>query len=859
MNLWLFLSYFSILQELVEVNKNNPASTIVTLTALVISFCIFSPTDSAAEAVKAMQWQIDADKLTRFEDPPSIIAEGNVILTKTQKITRQKVEVKKNDWGDLIGTFEKPEQETGQPDQEDETIATSKTIPSIGTPDDVAATASQVKDEENDEGETTTTTKVITTIKADWMVYDVDLGTVKVRGNVLIDIGADHLTAEEGVVNLNRETGTFENATIIRQYKDMHFEGRVIEKTGDLSYHIEDGWLITCKLKEGQTPPWSFKAADAKITDGGYAFLKHAVFRIKKVPIFYTPIMILPAKRTRQTGFLFPSISVSERDGFGIEFPFFINLSPSSDITLYSNYMVDRGFMGGVEGRYMLNPGSKGMIMGNYLNDSLSDIKDPDNADYYKDGGYTHDNQDRYWIRAKADHDIGEWTTRLDIDLVSDRDYLTEFNTGLTGYNMSDARFSNEFGRGFQNRTEDKRHSTLRALRSWDNGLSLQGNMEVTDDLRVVENSPTPLMKLPEVNFTGLLPIYETGIDFSWNANYLHYYREEGVSAHRIDLFPRLTMAVPLLSDYIETLVAVGVRDTMYSIDNNTDTQPPELFPGDNDNRADNDETSLSNTVATNIDDEYRYSDTENRFLADFRAEIASTLKRDFAWNGSSVSTWSHTVRPFIRYKYITDVDQDHLPQFDSIDDVGDQNLITYGINNFFNVFGNSNNVDFDREYGYLKIEQKYDLREVEEDTPFSPVEIRLGYFPLQELRFVYKTDIDVYDDGFLKHTVEADYFNSRGDLFSADYFYDLLADSSSIRGEMRIGLFYNLFAGYAIEQSIEDSITVEERFKLIYSPSCWSVELGADTTPGNEKYTIMFRLANIGTPFGMGIGGAGQ
>ena len=842
-------------------NNNNPASTIVTLTAqlasfCLISFCLFSPTEATAEAVQAMQWQIDADKLTRFEDPPSVIAEGNVVLTKTQKVTRQKVEFKKNDWGDLISEIVIPEQEkekTGLPvlaDQENSTIATSKAAPSIGEIDGIPEPTARLEGEQADP-DTITTTKVITTIKADWMVYDVDLGTVKLRGNVLIDVGADQLTAEEGVVNLNRETGTFENATIIRQYKDMHFEGRVIEKTGDLTYHIEDGWLITCKLKEGETPPWSFSAAEADITDGGYAFLKHAVFRIKKVPIFYTPIMILPAKRTRQTGFLFPAISISERDGFGIEFPLFINLSPSSDITLYPNYMVDRGFMAGAEARYVANPESKGMLMANYINDSLSDINDPANAEYYSDGGYTHDNQNRYWFRGKADHKIGEWTTRLDFDLVSDLDYLTEFNTGLTGYDMSDERFSDEFGRGFESRSSDQRQSTLRTLRSWDNGLYLQGNIELTDDLRVDEDSPTPLMKLPEINFTGLLPVYETGIDLSWNADYLYYYREDGVRSHRIDLFPQLTMAVPLLSDYIETLVAVGVRDTMYSIDNNITTLTPELPVTDNDETADSDET--------NTEDEFLYSDTENRFLADFRAEIASTLKKDFSWNGTSVSSWSHTLRPYVQYKYTTDVDQENLPQFDSVDNVGDQNLISYGINNYFNVQGKKNNSAFDREYGYFKIEQSYDLREEEEDTPLTPIEMRLGYFPLTELRFVYKTDLDVYDDGFLEHSLEADYYNSRGDVFSADYRISPLYDTSSIRAEMRVGLFYNLFAGYSIEQSIEDSITVEEKYNLTYSPSCWSVELAADMTPGNETYTIMFRLANIGAPIGLDLAGQSQ
>jgi LPS-assembly protein len=790
------------------VNSNNPFLPNVIFVVLIITFCTFFPADTEAEAVKAQQWEITADKLTRYEDPPSVVAEGNVILEKTENVTKQKKIKEKTDWSDLLEENPNPVEQEDQPAEEQE--------------------------------EMVTTTKVITTIKADWMVYDMDLGTVKARGDVLIDVGPDQLTAEEGVVNLNRETGTFTNASIIRRYKDMHFEGRVIEKTGDLTYHIEDGWLITCKLKDGETPPWSFGASEADITDNGYAFLKHAVFRIKNIPVLYTPIMILPAKRTRQTGFLFPSISGSDRDGFGMEFPFFINLSPNSDITLYPQYLSKRGFMAGLELRYVLNQDSKGGFMANFLNDDLSDYSDPDNLDYYRDGNFSHTNQDRYWIRGKADQDIADWTTRLDIDIASDRDYLTEFNTGLTGFTMTDRRFFDVFGRGFQDRTIDERNNTLRALRSFDNGMSLQANLRGINDLRFAKNSPSPLWKLPEVNFNGLLPLYDTGVDFSWKADYVYYWRDKGVGANRVDLFPRVTMSVPL-SDYLETTFGAGIRDTFYAIQDNDDP-------------------------------EWLDSDTENRFLGDVRAEIGTTMIRDFGISTGSATVLSHTFRPYVNYRYISDVDQSDLPQFDGVDNVGDQNLTTYGLDNFFTLRGQVAGKEYDRDYGYFKIRQGYDFRSAESDTPFTPVNMRLAYYPLNDLRFIYRTDVDVYGDGFLKHTVETNYRNSRGDLFSFDYrFVDGLIESvldengdlidneyqtSSIQAAFSVGLFYNFRAGYSLERSIEDSKTVQETINLIYQPSCWSVELASDYTPGNQKVTIMFRLANIGSPMGLDMPG---
>ncbi|MDW7773049.1 MAG: LPS assembly protein LptD [Desulfobulbaceae bacterium] len=742
-----------------------------------ISGLAFFPSQVLAEVIQAPQWNITADKMTRFENPPSIVAEGNVLLEKTQEI----VITKKRDtrWDELL----------------EETEAA-----------------------EEDLEESVTRTRTLTTIRADWIVYDINLGSIKARGNILIKMGNDQLLAEKGQVDLNRETGTFTNATIIRQDKNMHLEGKVIEKTGDLTYYIDDGWIITCKLQDGQTPPWSFAARDTNITDGGYAILKHATFRIKDVPVLYTPWMMLPVKRTRQTGFLFPEISSSDRDGFGLNLPFFLNLSPSSDLTIYPEYRAKRGLMTGLEFRYILEQQSKGALMVNYLNDDLSD---PSEVEYYREGNFTHTNQDRYWIRGKVDQDINEWITRLDVDIVSDRDYLTEFNSGMTGFRGSNENFLEVFGRGFESKSIEERKNSFRVLRSWTN-MSLQGDLIGINDVRLHKTDPTPLWQMPNINFTGLVPIGETFINFDWDANYVNYWREDGVGAHRVDIFPRFSSPIPL-GQYLEATAEVGLRNTGYLIEQYGDA-------------------------------EWEGSDSENRFLVDFQTEVGTTLIRDFDVNLADVYGLSHTFRPFVNYHFIPDVDQDDLPQFDHVDLIEERNLITYGFDNWFRILGSRSGKEYERDYGYLKISQGYDLRSEMSDNPFTPVNVKMGYWPLRNTWFVYRTDIDVYGEGVINYSLESGYRNSRGDSFYADYRYDRPTEINSITANARVHLIYNLQAGYRIERSLEHDITIEEHIALVYQPSCWSVEISTNSTPGNREIMLIFRLANIGTPFGVGF-----
>jgi len=769
--------------------------------------CVVSalrPSAAEAESVQALQWEINADKLTRLENPARIVAEGHVELIKLRKTSADRKKNRSGRWNDLLGEDAVQEVQEEAPLELEVPAADSgrpKAVPQISENSAAAP-----------EEEPLTVSTVMTTIKADRMLYTLDEGTVRADGKVFIEIGPDQLTADGGTVNLKQETGSFENAAIIRQYKDMHLEGRRLEKTGELTYHIEDGLIITCKLEKGETPPWSFRAAETDITDGGYAYLKHATFRIKDVPVFYTPIMILPAKRSRQTGFLFPLISSSDRSGFGMELPFFINLSPSSDITLYPHYLTERGLMAGAELRYVSAPSDQGAVMGNFLSD-----------DQDAEGRYTYTEQERWWLRGKADHEFGEWTTRMDIDMLSDRDYLSEFDFGRTGLTLSDRYYLEQFGRGLQDRTTDQRSNSLRTLRSWGNGMSLQASLTGIDDLAEGENGSAALWKLPEVKHNGRMNLYEAvKTDLSWNTNYVHYWREEGVGAQRLDLYPKVTAAVPLLDQRLNGSVAAGVRNTAYAINGNGD-------------------------------ETWADSDTENRLLGTFESELSTLMRKDFGQNG-----WSHVLRPFLKYTYVTDDDQ-NLPQFDAVDSFGDQNTISYGVNNFFTVSGiKRNKEEFERDYGYIKLQQSYDLRSEADEEPFLPIELRTAWYPTSSLTFRYDTDLSVYDDGFLRHFAEGDYQSRRGDILSLDYLYYKNtwddSETSSVRLSALVNLMYDFSAGYSLEKSLEDSITVQEKVRLIYHPACWAVELGAETTPDNEQITIMFQLANIGAPFGMDL-----
>lgn len=767
-----------------------------------------------AETVNTEEWQIAADKITRYDDPKSIIAEGNVVLIKREQLPPEPPagQVKKQQWAELL-------EESG-------------TEPEVVTGEQLAKNNTPRFDDK-------------VTIKADWIAYDTEHGSIKARGHISIKGANDEIKAETGSMDLNKETASFADATILRKALDLHVEGTKIEKTGFNTYHIENGWVISCKLQDNETPPWSLASTDTTITEGGYAVLKNATFRIKDVPVLYSPWLILPAKNTRQTGLLFPEVSISDNNGFGANLPLFVNLSDSTDVTLFPEYFVNRGVMPGMEFRFVLGESQKGTLMASYLDDKLSD---PSETDYYHDTGYTHTNAERYWLRGKIDHDLeNDWYTRIDLDIVSDRDYLTEFNTGITGYTQTRNRFLSVYGRDFQSYTDDQRFNTVKVLKAWDS-MSLTTNLLAVNDVRWFKTSPTPLWKMPGLDFTGSVPIAESSFALDWDANYVNYWRDDGVGGQRLDLFPRVSVPVPL-SPYLESRAEAGVRNTSYM-------------------------------VQTYGDGIWNNDDNQNRTLLNLHGEVGTTLLRNFDFNSSGISSWDHRLRPYLQYDYLPETDQEDLPLFDAVDRIPESNAITYGIDNFFEVFS-ATHKGSGRDFGYFKIWESYDLRNEYTDQPLTPVSLKLGWTPADYFSLSYETDVGIYGEGVTFYDLSSNFRTSRGDSLAIDYLYsDIskiegspynsrdnfgaysffypsylgLGESHQINVAAQAKIIDSVAAAYRIEHSLSQSQTIEQNISLIYHPACWAVELRSNYTPGDHTIMLLFSLANLGNSLGVDL-----
>jgi LPS-assembly protein len=657
-------------------------------------------------------------------------------------------------------------------------------------------------------------------IRADTVTYRADNSNIDARGHVLLREKNGLISADSIILDFRTNKAQLNSASISLADHQLYFSSHLVEKTGESSYLFRGGRATSCRVSEGRSPDWAIGWGEANITVDGMAYLKHATFRIRDIPVLYIPYLILPAKISRQTGFLFPELSHSNRDGTGAIIPFFVNLSPSSDLTYYPGYYSRRGTFSGLEFRYVAANDSRLTLAANYLHDRSEDIGLPGSLDDYRQDGILRTEHDRYWVRGKADHHFSEDTVmRLDIDTVSDQDFLLEFPDGITGFSASNHQLLSDFNRGLQEASLSFRESILQ-FSGHDHKTSGGLEMRYVDDPLADLTSIEPTHTLPRVVLNSRLPIGELPIDFGWGSEYVYYRPEDGIGYQRLNLAPRLIMPMPLWRSF-EGSLSGGIQETIYRV-----------------------ETIGSPLLGWNS------SANKNRNSWDLSANIATVLARDFTINDQRKLT--HTFRPNLAFRSLENSDQTDLPDLDSFDRLTEGKTISLEFNNYFSSRGPA--LISARQLGYFKLSQSYDLDEGNRDLtgpddrrrPFSDLVADLEIRPGDDLLIRYLTTINHYGNGITAYELRAHYRHSHRNYLDINYTYEQ-GVSTDLTVSSKLQLTGKLALAYSTARSLLDDHKRSEALSLLYSPQCWGMELTASEDAEDQRLMLTFSLTGLG------------
>ncbi|NOX51817.1 MAG: LPS-assembly protein LptD [Gammaproteobacteria bacterium] len=168
--------------------------------------------------------------------------------------------------------------------------------------------------------------------------------------------------------------------------------------------------------------------------DAVFGTARHAVLRLKSVPVFYSPSLTFPVSDERLSGFLFPNLEYSDNNGVDVSVPYYLNLAPNYDATIIPRYISRRGAGVEAELRYLSSwqttAVSASMLPADNLYNGTFDRDDFDQL-----GGEvvfgSFDPAGR-WL-GSVDHKgrIGNFRTLIDYTSASDRDYFRDLGSDL--------------------------------------------------------------------------------------------------------------------------------------------------------------------------------------------------------------------------------------------------------------------------------------------------------------------------------------------------------------------------------------------------------------------------------------------
>jgi LPS-assembly protein len=655
-------------------------------------------------------------------------------------------------------------------------------------------------------------------LRADKIVYDKESEVIRAEGDVELSTAGDILWCDLGTFNLKDKTGTIVNGSLFLSTNHYYLRGEEIRKTGPATYSIKGCRITTC---DGENPDWSITGSEVKVTLEGYGTVKHAAFYVKHIPLLYFPYIIFPAKNKRQTGLLPPSIGYSRRDGVDVETPLFWAISTQTDATFYERYIEERGLKQGLEFRYITDAESKGAFLFDILSDKR-EVKDLFNEDELKISPFARTNTTRFWARGRADQSLPfESGLTMDVDFVSDYDYLREFSEPTLGPEYR-VRLDEEFGRPLDEMHSPARRSAILITRRFQDA-SVQATSSFYQD-PLDPDEDTTAQPLADLNLT-MLPrgIYGLPLFFSLESDYGYIYRESGEKGQRLTL-------APALSYPIWTIPYVGI------------------------------EPSVTYFLTYRWVDEYQdRQDEPSKDTYEVALQFYTTLERIFDIEYRNVRRLKHKFQPTLTYTFRPYQEQEaDTPWFEPIDTLTRYNVISLSLDNFLDVRREDEKGRPSYSQGArLSISQGYDLDEArkeivsgEKRKPFIPLEAKLSLTPVPALDLAALGAWDHYDHHLSSGSVSLDLSVARGerrqDRYSIDFEY--ARDSvKSLNYDVAVNLLYGISVGATGKKDLEADYDIENSYWIDYQSQCWGVRLLYEDLEEDKRTLLMFRLLGIG------------
>ncbi|HEX5388396.1 MAG TPA: LPS-assembly protein LptD [Burkholderiaceae bacterium] len=261
-----------------------------------------------------------------------------------------------------------------------------------------------------------------TVVRGDRLSYDENNERLTASGRVRIVRDGNVYEGPELELKLDDNTGFFLQPTFSLLRTKGHGEAERLDFIDENRSVARRASYTTCTRRPGPSwlPDWVVNAASIEFDQAEeVAYATNGVLKFKDIPLLAAPYLSFPISDKRKSGMLPPTINIDNVSGLELTLPYYLNISPQRDATLYPTLMTRRGIDLGGEYRY-LDTSYNGQLRGAYMpSDKLRDA----NRWAY---AVQHNQQ------LDTPLDIGPVGLRLNLNRVSDDNYWRDFPRTMT-------------------------------------------------------------------------------------------------------------------------------------------------------------------------------------------------------------------------------------------------------------------------------------------------------------------------------------------------------------------------------------------------------------------------------------------
>ena len=379
-------------------------------------------------------------------------------------------------------------------------------------------------------------------LRADRVRYERESGQTDAWGRVgLSSALGDHYHTGEVHLRLPTRTGYAGPGTFALMRAHARGDAERVDFEGLTRTRLAGVRYTTCA--PGQDS-WYLHAGELVLDtaeDVGTAY--HAWLEFQGLPVFYFPYFNFPISDRRKSGFLPPQVGYSDKRGFELATPYYLNLAPNYDDTLTPRLLTDRGLQLQNEFRH-LGRGSTTLFNAEYL---------------YHDRVY---GAERYAGLLQHRNQLSPgWSANIDLRGVSDDDYLDDFSDNLNLTSQTHLpRLAEAFYLG------DRWNFTARA-----------SGFQTIDP--TIAPTDRPYIRLPQLALTGRDPPVSNRPQLSLDGEWVNFERRDSVTGARLGM--TAGAGLPLSNSFAFLTPRVSARGITYSLNDTTgDTNNPSVATG---------------------------------------------------------------------------------------------------------------------------------------------------------------------------------------------------------------------------------------------------------------------------------------